>query len=853
MTPPKPALQANDRAEDVRTGLSLEAFKQAFRENLFYLLGRFPEVATRNDRYMALAYTVRDRLLQRWVRSGQTYFEKRTRTVCYLSAEFLLGPHLKNNLINLELYDVARQAMEELGFDLEELLEQEEEPGLGNGGLGRLAACYMDSLSTLAIPAIGYGIRYEFGIFDQAIRDGWQMEVTDKWLHLGNPWEIPRPEVSFEVKLGGYTESYQDARGRYRVRWIPHRVLRGVPYDTPILGYRVNNTNLLRLWKAEAVESFDFQAFNVGDYYGAVDEKMNSENVSKVLYPNDEPVQGKQLRLAQQYFFVSCSLRDMIRIHQQSAKGVEDFHRKYAVQLNDTHPSIAVAELMRLLVDEHELDWEPAWEITHQTFGYTNHTLLPEALEKWPVNLLGSLLPRHLEIIYEINQRFLEDVRRKYPDDGDRAARLSLIDESGERYVRMANLACVGSHSINGVAELHSELLKKSVLRDFFELWPKKFSNKTNGVTPRRFLVLCNPGLTRLISSRIGEEWPKDLNQLRQLEACADDAEFRQAWREVKQENKRALAGAIEKRTGIVVSPESLFDIQVKRMHEYKRQHLNLLHVVTLYDRIKQNPKLEVTPRTVIFGGKAAPGYFMAKLVIKLINSVAAVVNADPEVRGRLRVVFWPDYNVKNSQLIFPGADLSEQISTAGMEASGTGNMKFALNGAVTIGTLDGANVEIREEVGSENFFLFGLTAEEVFALKARGFRPRDFYEGNAQLRQTLDEIASGMFSQGDQNLFRSFVDSLLYHDPFLVLADYQSYIDCQDAVARAYRDRERWTRMSILTVARMGKFSSDRAIQEYCEEIWKVKPVPVELNRSVERESPARPVGEPKRRSAPR
>ncbi len=836
MTPPKFGPQAPERADDVRTGLSLEAFKQAFRDNLFYLLGRFPEVATRNDRYMALAYTVRDRLLQRWVRTGQTYFEKRSRTVCYLSAEFLLGPHLKNNLINLGLYDMARQAMEELGLDLEDLLEQEEEPGLGNGGLGRLAACFLDSLASLSMAAIGYGLRYEFGIFDQSIRDGWQVEVTDKWLQLGNPWEIPRPEVSYEVKLGGRTEAYRDERGRYRVRWIPQRVLKGVPFDTPILGYRVDNTNLLRLWKAEAVESFDFQAFNVGDYYGAVNDKIDSENISKVLYPNDEPEQGKQLRLAQQYFFVSCSLRDMMRIHLQTAKSVADFHRKYAVQLNDTHPSIAVAELMRLLVDEHDLDWAPAWEITRQTFGYTNHTLLPEALEKWPVPLFASLLPRHLEIIFEINHRFLEEVRRKYPGEDDRAARLSLIDEAGERYVRMAHLACVGSHSINGVAALHTELLKKSVLRDFHALWPEKFSNKTNGVTPRRFLVLCNPGLTRLISGRIGEEWPRDLQQLRKLEAFVEDAGFRQAWHEVKQENKRRLAQAIQQRTGIVVDPESLFDIQVKRFHEYKRQHLNLLHVVTLYHRLKRNPGLEVTPRTVIFGGKAAPGYFMAKLIIKLINSVAEVVNADPDVRGRVRVVFWPDYNVKNSQLIFPGADLSEQISTAGMEASGTGNMKFALNGALTIGTLDGANVEIREEVGSENFFLFGLTAEEVLSLKARGYRPRDFYERNAELRQALDQIASGAFSRGDSNLFRPFVDVLLNYDPFLVLADYQAYIDCQDAVARAYRDRGRWTRMSILTVARMGKFSSDRAIREYCDEIWKVKPVPVELNRSEER-----------------
>jgi starch phosphorylase len=853
MTPPKLRSQRESRIENIRTGLSVSALKRAFLDNLFYLLGRFPEVATRNDRYMALAYTVRDRLLERWICSGHTYFEERSRTVCYLSAEFLLGPHLGNNLINLGLYEVAQKAMEELGFDLNELLEQEEEPGLGNGGLGRLAACFMDSLATLEIPALGYGIRYEFGIFDQEIRDGWQVEVTDKWLHLGNPWEIPRPEISFEVKLGGRTEVYHDGSGRYRVRWLPNRVIKGVAYDTPLVGYRTNTANLLRLWKTEAIESFDFQAFNVGDYYGAVDEKIMSENVSKVLYPNDEAVKGKQLRLEQQYFLISCSLQDMIRIHLQTAPNVQDFHQKYAVQLNDTHPSIAVAELMRLLVDDYHLDWEPAWEITQQTFGYTNHTLLPEALEKWPVKLFGSLLPRHLEIIYEINRRFLEYARRRYPGDEARVARLSLIDESGERSVRMAHLACVGSHAINGVAKLHSELLRKDLLRDFYELWPAKFSNKTNGVTPRRFLVLSNPGLAQLISSRIGEGWIRDLGQLRKLEAFAEDAGFRNQWRRVKQENKRALAGEIHKRTGIVVNPDTLFDIQVKRLHEYKRQHLNVLHVITLYNRIKRNPDLAITPRTVIFGGKAAPDYFLAKLIIKLINSVAEVVNADPDVRERLRVVFWPDYNVKSSHWIFPAADLSEQISTAGKEASGTGNMKFALNGALTIGTLDGANVEIREEVGAENFFLFGLTAEEVFAFEARGYCPQEFYERNAEVREALDQIASGFFSRGDPNLFRPLVDSLLHHDPFLVLADYPSYVDCQEEVSRAYQNRERWTRMSIVTVARMGRFSSDRAIREYCEEIWKVKPIAVELEPAAKLGAPRRMGSHPRRRSVPR
>ncbi len=822
-------------AEDVRTGMSVAVFQRAFLDNLAYVQARFPEVATRNDHYMALAYTVRDRLLRRWLDTAKTFLERKARTVCYLSAEFLLGPQLGNNLINLGVYEEVKQAMAGLGMDLEQLLEQEEEPGLGNGGLGRLAACYLDSLASLQIPAIGYGIRYEFGIFDQVIRDGWQVERTDKWLQLGNPWEIARPEIAFDVKLGGKTEATRDAAGRYRVRWIPHRVIRGVAYDTPILGYRVGTANFLRLWKAEACESFDVEAFNVGDYYGAVDEKILSENVTKVLYPNDEPVQGKTLRLEQQYFFVSCSLRDMIRIHLQRAKSVEDLERKYAVQLNDTHPSIAIAELMRLLLDEHDMDWEPAWEITRSTFAYTNHTLLPEALEKWPVDLMAKLLPRHLEIIYEINRRFLDGVRKRFPDDGARVARLSLIDESGGRTVRMAHLACVGSHAINGVARLHSELLRKEVLHDFYDLWPEKFSNKTNGVTPRRFLVLANPGLTRLITSRIGDGWIRELTQLKQIEPFAADETFRREWRRIKRENKQVLAAEIKKRTGVVVDPESLFDVQMKRIHEYKRQHLNLLHVVTLYNRIRCNPTIDLVPRTVILGGKAAPGYFMAKLIIKLVNSVAEVVNQDPDVRGRLKVVFFPDYNVKQSQKVFPAADLSEQISTAGKEASGTGNMKFALNGALTIGTLDGANIEIREEVGTENFFLFGLAADEVTAWKARGYRSREIAESNHELRQALDLIASGHFSHGEGDLFRPLVDALVERDEYMLLADYQSYVDCQEEVNRAYRDAEHWTRTSILNVARMGKFSSDRAIREYAEEIWKAEAVPVEAGRPQE------------------
>lgn len=825
-TPPSGSVQI----EDDRTGLSIETLKRAFLDNLFYIQGKFPALASKNDYYMALAYTVRDRLLRRWLNTAETYTNTQARTVCYLSAEFLMGPHLGNNLINLGIYDQINQAMTELGLDLNELLQQEEEPGLGNGGLGRLAACYLDSLATLEIPALGYGIRYEFGIFDQEIRDGWQVEITDKWLRYGNPWEIARPDWAVEVKYGGHTESFIDEHGNYRVRWVPFKVVKGLPYDTPILGYKVNTANTLRLWSAEATESFDFGAFNSGDYFGAVHQKSNSENISKVLYPNDEQYQGKVLRLEQQMFFVSCSLQDMIRILQMQNMSLEKFPEKFSVQLNDTHPAIAVAELMRLLMDEHGMQWDNAWNITTRTFGYTNHTLLPEALERWPLKLFSELLPRHIEIIYEINRRFLDDVRIKFPDDPDRLSRLSLIDESGEKYVRMANLACVGSSAINGVAALHSELVKQTVLKDFYDMYPEKFTNVTNGVTPRRFVVLSNPRMTNLITSKIGDNWIKHLDELRRIEQFADDPGFRYEFRQIKQAIKQDLANHIKSETEVEVDPSSLFDIQVKRIHEYKRQHLNALHIIHLYNRIKANPSAEITPRTFLFGGKAAPGYYMAKLIIKFINSIGEVVNRDPDVAGRLKVVFLKDYNVKFAQRVYPAADLSEQISTAGKEASGTGNMKFSMNGALTIGTLDGANVEIREEVGAENFFLFGLTTEEVAAKKAAGYRPMDYYESNNDLRQVIDRIASGFFSHGDTGLFRPLVDNLLHKDDYLLLADYQSYIDCQEQVSQAYRNWDHWTRMSILNTARMGKFSSDRSIRDYCQNIWKVQPVPIEL-----------------------
>ncbi|MBI5057154.1 MAG: glycogen/starch/alpha-glucan phosphorylase [Nitrospirae bacterium] len=822
--------------EDVRSGLGLNTLWRAYVENLICVQGRgIPDIATMNDRYMAFAYTVRDRMMNRAAHALHTYKEKNFKVVCYLSVEFLMGPHLGNNLINLGIYSEVRDALKAAGFDIDQLLEQEEEPGLGNGGLGRLAACYLDSMATLEIPCFGYGIRYEFGIFDQELRDGWQVEKTDKWLRFGNPWEIARPEVVIDVKLGGRTESYLDEQGRYCVRWAPHRIVRGTAYDTPVIGYRVGACNTLRLWKAEATESFDLQAFSHGDYYRAVEDKVVSENVTKVLYPNDEQLQGKHLRLEQQYFFVSCSMQDIIRIHLGRGKSLDTLHETYAVQLNDTHPSIAVAELMRLLIDERLMDWEKAWHITVNTFAYTNHTLLPEALEKWSLQLFGELLPRHLEIIFEINWRFLEDVKRRYPGDEDRVRRMSIIDETGGRFIRMANLACVGSHAINGVAALHTGLLKSTVLRDFYEFSPEKFSNKTNGVTPRRWMVLSNPGLTELITGKIGPGWIKDLNELRRIEEFADDKEFRDEWRSVKFENKKRLAARIKEVTGIIVNPDSLFDMQVKRIHEYKRQHLNVLYIISLYIQIKLNPNVDIVPRTFIFGGKAAPGYFMAKLMIKLITSVAEVINNDPDVRGRLKVVFFPDFNVKNGQRIYPAADLSEQISTAGTEASGTGNMKFAMNGALTIGTLDGANVEIREEVGAENFFLFGLTAKQVQEAKSQGYNPSAFYYSNQQLREVMELIRGGRFSPDNTDLFRPLLDTLMYHDEYMLFADFQSYIDCHARVEAAYRDRENWTRMSILNTARMGKFSSDRAIKEYCRDIWKAEPVVVDMSGNVE------------------
>lgn len=825
-------VEADLQIEDDRTGMSVDTLKRAFADNLFYLQGTDEATATLYDYYKALAYTVRDRILQRFIKTRQTWLKEQVKVVCYMSAEFLTGRHLSNNLINLGIYDRVRQVVEESGLNLEELLEQEPDPGLGNGGLGRLAACFLDSLATLSIPAIGYGLRYEFGIFHQILKNGWQGEIPDNWLRFGNPWEIARPDETVEIKLGGHTEAYHDQQGNYRVRWVPDRTVLAIPYDTPIPGYKTNTVNPLRLWKAEASEAFNFDAFNAGNYDRAVADKISSETISKVLYPNDNTPQGRELRLAQQYFFVSASLQDLIRIHLNTYDSLNNFYERATIQLNDTHPVVAIPELMRLLVDEHQLGWEQAWEITQKTFAFTNHTLLPEALERWSVDLFGRLLPRHLEIIYEINYRFLEDVVRiRFPDDDERLGRLSIIEESDTKKIRMANLACVGSHSINGVAALHTELLQKMTLRDFAALWPDKFYNKTNGVTPRRWMLLSNPKLAELITEKVGDDsWLKNLDQLEKLKSFADDSQFRDRWRQIKLDNKRRLAEYIRKTTNIEIDVNSIFDIQVKRIHEYKRQHLAVLHIIDLYNRIKENPSLDIQPRTFIFGGKAAPGYFMAKLIIKLVNAVGEIVNKDPDVRGRLKVVFLENFNVSLGEKIYPAADLSEQISTAGKEASGTGNMKFAMNGALTIGTLDGANIEIREQVGAENFFLFGLTAEEVHDLKAKGYSPREYYSNNSGLRKVIDRIANGFFSKGDRQLFKPIVDHLLNQDQYMLLADYQAYIDCQEQVSQVYRDQEKWTRMAIINSANMGKFSADRTIREYCTDIWKVEPIDIQL-----------------------
>ena len=764
---------------------------------------------------MALSYAVRDQMMSHYLSERETKKE-----VAYLSAEFLIGPQLANNLLNLGIREEAKEAVENYGYNLEDILECAEEPGLGNGGLGRLAACYMESLATLKVPATGYGIRYKFGIFKQEIKGGQQIEVTDNWLHGDWPWELCYPDESCLIGFGGKVEHYTSDHGNYRCRWVPQEQVVAVPYDVLQLGYKTDSCNRLRLWRADATEIFDFYAFNIGDYMGSVEQSVSSETISKVLYPNDGTDQGRQLRLKQQFFFVSASLQDMIRSLDKRNIPVSEFHNHYTLQLNDTHPAVAVAEMMRLLIDDKHMDWTSAWEITNKSIAYTNHTLLPEALEKWDLKMFQHLLPRHLEIIFEINSRFLQTVRIQYPGDDAILNKLSIIDESGNKSVRMAHLATVGSHHVNGVAELHSDLVKKQLMPEFYDLWPHKFTNVTNGVTPRRWLALSNPPLAKVLDQYAGSNWITDMELLNNLEKYKDDTNVLDKISETKLLGKHKLSVYIFNTLGISVDPVSMFDVQVKRIHEYKRQHLLALQVIVQYLRIKNNNIKNVTPRTVIFGGKAAPGYYMAKLIIQFINGIASVINNDPDVKDLLKVIFLPNYSVKLGEKVYPAADLSEQISTAGKEASGTGNMKFQMNGALTIGTLDGANVEIKNLVGEENFFLFGYDENQISKLR-NNYNPYSYIFD--ELKEVFNLIDKGHFSGGDRETFRPILDNLIHHDPFFVLADLPDYISAHENVSEVWTDQRKWSTMSLLNIARSGFFSSDRSIEEYCEKIWKI------------------------------
>ncbi len=816
--------------EDDRTGMHPVTLERAVLDHLQFTRMKDLSSATRLDVYHAIAHAVRDRLVQRWIHTQRTYTERNVKRVYYLSAEFLLGRALANNLISLDLYDVARTALRRYGLDLADIIEQEKDPGLGNGGLGRLAACFLDSMATMQLPGYGYGIRYEFGIFDQGIENGWQVERGDAWLRHGNPWEVARHEYIVPVNFYGRVEERMGDDHRHEAHWVDTEKVQGLPYDTPIAGYGNNTVNNLRLWSATATREFNFSVFNDGDYRRAVEDKAISESISKVLYPNDESPVGKELRLKQQYFFVCCSINDIIRRYKKSESSFDPFPSRVAIQLNDTHPAIAVAELMRMLVDIERLEWDAAWEITRASIAFTNHTLLPEALEVWPVSMFGRLLPRHLQIIYEINQRFLRQVEIHAPGDLERRRRMSIIGEEPHRHLRMAHLAVVGSHSVNGVAELHSNLLKTRLLADFAEMWPERFNNKTNGVTPRRWLLAANPRLAAAITARIGRRWITDLEQLSGLAPYAQDPEFARELRQIKDENKRALVDEIRRRNRVDIDPRSVFDVQVKRLHEYKRQLLNCLHIISMYQRIKRDGHAGVVPRTFIFGGKAAPGYRMAKLHIKLINSIAQTINMDVDIGGALKIVYVANYSVSLAEKIMPAADVSEQISLAGKEASGTGNMKFAMNGALTVGTLDGANIEIRDAVGADNFFLFGLDAAGVADLRARGYRSAEFIERSPRLRSAIDLLASGFFLPEDRGCFDPVVRDLWTNDPYMVCADFDAYADCQAQVAQVYREPEEWTRRVIANLSGVGRFSSDRTIAQYAREIWNASAVPIDI-----------------------
>jgi starch phosphorylase len=801
----------------------------SFANHLEYSLSKDQYTATIRDAYFALSLAARDRLVEQWIKTQQEYYTNDVKRIYYLSAEFLMGRALVNNLINLELYHETRKAMDILELDFDALVEQEPDAGLGNGGLGRLAACFLDSMAALELPGYGYGIRYEFGIFEQQIKNCGQYECPDAWLKFGNPWEIERPEYSFTVKFYGRTQEETWPDGRPKMEWVDTKDVVGIAYDMPIAGYDNITVNTLRLWSARASNEFDLEYFQDGDYLKAVEEKNISENISKVLYPNDSSFEGKELRLKQEYFFVSCSVQDIVRRYLVGHDSFEEFPDKVAIQMNDTPPALTVPELMRVLMDEHGLEWDEAWDITQRTCAYTNHTLLAEALEEWPVSMLENLLPRHMQIINEINRRFLRKVSVKYVGDAKRQSQVSIIREGSEKRVCMAHLAFIGSHSTNGVAALHTRLLKDSVFKDFNELYPGRLNNKTNGITPRRWLLAANPALAALITGEIGKGWIKNLDDLKALEPLADDSSFQEKFRGVKTRNKEELATITKDLTGYEIDPASIFDVQVKRIHEYKRQLLNILHVIYTWLRLKEEDGFTIHPRTFIFGGKTAPDYYISKMVIKLICRAADVINGDPATNDRLRIIFLPNYRVTLAERIIPATDVSEQISTAGYEASGTGNMKLALNGAVTIGTLDGANIEIMEEVGEENIFIFGLTADEVKELVPR-YNPKEYYEKDPVLKRAIDLIRSGFFSPQNKDLFVPLVDNLMGNDRYLVLADFEAYRDCQERVCRAYRDRDTWTRMAILNVARMGKFSSDRTIREYNNEIWGAKPLTIEM-----------------------
>ncbi|MBD5779186.1 glycogen/starch/alpha-glucan phosphorylase [Pelagicoccus sp. NFK12] len=804
--------------------------KQAILDHLKYTLAHNPSAATKRDWWTCISLAVRDRIVDNMIQTQQTHFQKNVRRCYYLSMEYLMGRMLVNNMYSAGVYDEARAAVEELGVDWNAIVEEELDMGLGNGGLGRLAACFLDSLATLDLPAIGYGIYYEFGLFKQAFQNGHQIEKPDSWKMFGTPWDIVRPEYTQTLKVYGRVETQFDEKGDPRPVWVDTKTIQGVPYDIPIAGYDTKTVNFLRLWSSRSSEEFDLDEFNKGDYVEAIREKAIGETISKVLYPNDKTENGKELRLVQQYFFVSCSLHDIIRRYFKNNESWDGFADKVAIQLNDTHPAIGVAELMRILVDEHQLSWDKAWEISTKTFAYTNHTLLPEALEKWSVPLFEKVLPRHLEIIFEINRRLMETIEDRWPGDNWMKRDLSLIEEGHPKMVRMAHLAVVGSHTVNGVAAIHSELLKTVLFPSFNALYPNKFTNMTNGITPRRWLLACNPKLSKLIDSKkIPSDWPKNLDALRGLEKYADDADFQDSYMKIKYENKVELAKTIKELCHVEVDPNALFDVQIKRLHEYKRQHLNLLHILTLYRRLLHNPDLDIAPRVFVFGAKAAPGYELAKRIIKAINSVGKVINADERIKGKLKVVFLPNYRVSLAAKIIPAADLSEQISTAGKEASGTGNMKLALNGALTIGTLDGANIEIGEEVGDDNIFIFGLNVDEVQALDVKGYDPFSYYHADEELKAVVDWIGSSYFTPDEPDVLKPVRDSMLDGgDPFKALADYRAYIECQDRVGEAFKDKKLWARMAILNTARVGKFSTDRTIGQYASEIWNLPPVEV-------------------------